>query len=205
MPIIKVTNISPNMQRVGDLYTNIQPGCYLETYRASSDIPRMKSLQDLLTAGLVTLTETPTAAELASGCLEGSNSMKGGDIQPVLATDVLAAHSTIRVKFEAGEAGEADDVTVYGEGALPFKMRVLDAWAFISTAVEGSALEVRGDANGVGALVATLSADEAGRVSMSAPSNATAVLAPGMSTGLYVRRSDRAVSGELVLLVRREV
>ena len=67
MPTIKVTNISDEPQRLGDLYTTVEVGKFIETYRASTDIPRMRGLHKLIAEGKVVMTETPTADERACG------------------------------------------------------------------------------------------------------------------------------------------
>lgn len=199
-----VTNISSSPVYIRDLYTEIAAGESVTTERSGSDLSGMTGLIEALDAGTVSVSVTPSAAEIASGFLTPPSAIQAQDMAPVAAADIAAGLVVLRVPMAAGGGGAPDDVTAYAANALPFKFRVLDAWALISTAVGASTLNVYTQAAGAGTLVAgPIDSAVAGIARMTGP-NASALAVPGATEGLFVRRSDDGVAGEVFLLVRRE-
>lgn len=201
---VTITNVTSESVLIQDLYTTIEAGESITVERSSTDLPRMASLQKNIADGNVTISVTPTADEIASGLLQSPQTIQAADMAPVDATDVAAGLVVLRVPLVAGGGGSPDDVQAYAANALPFKFRVLDAWAMVSTGVGASTLNVYTQAAGAGTLVAgPLDSAAAGIVRMTGP-NASALAVPGATEGLFIRRSDDGVAGEVCLLVRRE-
>jgi len=204
MAQITITNVSSDAFYLNDIYATIPAGESVETQRAISEISAMAGLQAAVTAGVLTLSIEYSASELASGL-----ALAAGPSIPaaVEATDLVAAPISIRkAMVSGGTSGTADDVTIYAVNNLPYAIRILDAHAVISTAVVGSSLTVRSAAAGAGTQAAVVSSASAGvaRASALGASNTSVVLTPGSSVGLFVRRSDRSVVGEVVITARRE-
>ena len=105
--------------------------------------------------------------------------------------------------FAAGGGGSPADITLYAANALPFKLRVVDSWLFVSTAVAGTGT-LRDEAAGAGTAASSGSTVATGRIPMDPTSDASAVLTPGATKGLFLYLSDDAAAGEVFVLVRRE-
>jgi hypothetical protein len=199
-----VTNISSDPVYIRDLYIEIPAGESVTTDRAASDMSGMSGLIEALDAGTVSVSLTPSAAEIASGFLTPPQAVQAVDMAPVAAAEIAAGLVVLRVPLVAGGGGSPDDVTAYAANALPFKFRVLDAWAMISTGVGASTLNAYTQAAAAGTLLAgPIDSALAGIVRMTGP-NASALAVPGATEGLFIRRSDDGVAGEVFLLVRRE-
>ena len=199
-----VTNISSSPVYIRDLYVEIPVGGSVTTERSGSDLSGMEGLIDALDAGTVSVAITPTAAEVASGFLTPPQAVEARDMAPVAAASVASGLVLLRVPLTAGITAAADDVIAYAANSLPFKFRVLDAWAMISTHIALSTLNVYTRAAAAGTLLAgPISSATAGIARMTGP-NASALATPGATEGLFVRRSDDQVAGEVCLLVRVE-
>lgn len=204
MAQITITNVSADAFYLNDIYASIPAGESVETKRAISEISAMAGLQAAVTAGVLTFAVAYDADELASGL-----ALAAGPSIPaaVEATDLVAAPISIRKALvSGGAAGTADDVTIYAVNNLPYAIRILDAHAVISTAAGGSSLTVRSAAAGGGTQAAVVSSAAAGiaRATALGTSNTSVLLTPGSAVGLFVRRSDRSVVGEIVITARRE-
>lgn len=200
---LTVTNISTSPVPISDLYTTIAVGSSVTTSRSAAQISSMKSLQIAVQGGLVTVTAAPEAWETASGLATAPGSISAGDAAAVAATDPAAATFEIRKSFAAGGGGSADDVIIYALNTLPSKVRILDAYALVSTAISASTLQVRSAAAGAGTLAASMAGTPTGRNPMTLPT-ASVVLTPGSGVGLFIRRSDSGIAGEVVLTCRNE-
>lgn len=201
MASILVTNLTAENVYVSDLYTTLAANGTLTVSRPASKLGEMVALQKLIEAAKVTIAVTLDTYETASGMLTAPGSVEAADLSAVAADTAAAASQVIRVPLVAGAGGSADDVTVFAAGALPYKMRIMDARLNVTTQVVGSTCAIRDQAAGAGTLVTSLSSNATGRVEST---GASVVLTPGASVGLFVRRSDSAVAGELLLTVRRE-
>jgi hypothetical protein len=118
-------------------------------------------------------------------------------------TTGLSPLYTIRLAFAAGTPGTPDDVTIYSANA-PFAFRVLDSQVLISTLVALATVQLRNATGGGGDAVSdAFVAASLGRVRDTAVgiSNATQTISAGGT--LVLRRSDRGVAGEVILLIRR--
>jgi hypothetical protein len=201
---LTVTNISGTTVYIREFYRELEAGASITVERSSTDLPGMAGLQKLIAEGKVAYAVTYSADELASGLQSPPQAITSDDMHPVAGTDLTAPVVTFRKTFAAGGGGAADDVTIYAANALPFKFRVLDVVAHIVANVALSTLEIRSRAGGLGTLASTVSSATAGRVNGAAPSNATVALTPGALEGLFIRRSDNAVSGEVIVIARIE-
>lgn len=202
MASVVITNVSAGEVHIRDLYKTLAAGEAVTISRTAAEITGMAGLQEAAADGTVTIAYTRSADEVASG-LDLPPVVDGGDLAAVASTDKVSDCAVIRIPFTAGAGGSADDVTAYAVNTLPFKFRVLDAWALIATNVVSASVTVRTAAAAGGTLLATLSGNATGRVSTTAPT-ATAVATPGASAGLFLRRSDSGLAGEVFLLVRKE-
>jgi hypothetical protein len=201
---IVVTNISSAPVYIRDLYAEIPAGGSVTTTRSGSDLSGMDGLIEALDDGTVSVSLTPTAAEIASGFLTPPQAVQAVDMAPVAATEVAAGLVILRVALPAGVGGAPDDVTAYAANALPYKFRVLDAWAMVATGVALANLNVYTRAAGAGTLLAGPIDATAAHIARITGPTVSALAVPGTTEGLFVRRSDSAIVGELFLLVRRE-
>jgi hypothetical protein len=203
MATLEITNIVSEDVYLADLYTSIAVGESKSIERSASDLPRMRSLQQAMADGKVSLAVTYSADEAASGLHAPPSTIEAGDMAPVAAATPAAGLAVIYKPFAAGGGGSPDDVEIFPAGSLPFKFRVVDFALYVSTAVGASSAEIRDEAGGGGNLLASASSAATGRVANA--ENATAVATPGATKGLFVRRSDDGVAGEAILFVRPEL
>jgi hypothetical protein len=197
MATLVVSNLTTSPVFVTDLYATVPASGSISTSRASSDLPRMASLQALIAAGTLAAAITYTAAEKASGLVDVGT--------PAPGASGIGDDDVIRIPFTALVAGTPDDVVLYALNALPYKkMRIVDAFAIVSTAIAATTLQVRTVSGGAGTLCAEMSSATAGRQGQTATVTASQVITNGASVGLFLRRSDRGVAGEIVITVRPE-
>jgi hypothetical protein len=132
-----------------------------------------------------------TAAKLADSSIVPAN---------LVASLTFGVPFIITQPLTAGAAGTADDVTIY-DAAAPFAFRVIDCWALFSAAVIGSTVQLRSASGGGGsALTSALSSAATGTVR----NNDTATRQVAAGGSVYVRRSDRAAAGRILILAVRE-
>jgi len=204
MATITITNLTGAVVHVGDLYADIPAnGALVLNNRSALELDGMQSLKDLILATSVSVSIAYSAADVAAGFMTPAQSVQAVDIIPVVADGSMNPVAILRKAMVAGGGG-ADDVTIYAAGQLPFKMRVCDVFAFVKTAAGGSTVAVRTRAAGAGTLLSTVDSAATGRVAGAAPSDATVVATPGALEGLFLRRSDNTVVGEVFVLLRPE-
>ena len=198
MATLTVTNPGSSPIYVADLYVTIAAGKSVATTRYVSDLSRMAGLHALVQAGSVTVSVAYSAAEQASGLV-----YQGLTASPAAG---LADEEVIRFAITAGGGGSADDVTLYALNALPYKkMRIVDAWAVVSAGASGGrTIQVRTATGGLGTLCAEVGAAANGRQAQTATVTSTSAITNGASVGLFARRSDSAIAGELFVVVRPE-
>jgi hypothetical protein len=204
MAQLTITNVSADAYYLNDIYVAIPAGESVVIQRAISEISAMAGLQAAVAAGTLTFAVAYDVAELDSGLAQSAGQSIPAAVE---AADLVSSAILIRKAMVSGGAtGTADDVTIYAVNNLPYPIRILDARAVISTAVGGSSLTVRSAAAGGGTQVAVVSSAAAGiaRATALGVSNTSVLLTPGSSVGLFVRRSDRSVVGEIVISARRE-
>jgi len=204
---VLVTNITSPSEAVtiGDIYRTLAVSGDSVTFsRTASDLSRMASLQALVSAGKVSVVVTPTADELASGLLTPPQTIQAQDMQPVAAAVVDAPEVVLRIPIPAGVGGAADDVTVYALNAFPYKCRILWARAIVGATPGASTVELRTQSGGAGTLLATLNTGALGLVPSPNTGFATSVVTPGAAVGLFARRSNNTIGGEIHVCVRRE-
>lgn len=204
MAQIQLTNLTSNALPLGDLGSKSLAGNETITItRPANALPQMASVIAAVAAGTLSVTVTPTAAELASGFLSPPQSVQAEDLAPVAATDAAAVCGKWRLPMTAGTPGTADDVTLFAVNNLPFKVRVLGVTARIATAIPTATVTARTQSGGAGTAFGAIDAGTAGLVHDDGKT-ATTVLTPGSTVGVYARRSDRGVAGELFIEWRRE-
>lgn len=211
MADVTITNLTTSPVYLRDLYTSVPASKSITVSRAASDLSRMSGLQAAVAAGTVAVSVVLNAVEQASGLAVIPGTVEAQDMAPVAAAAAAAGDIEIRKAFAAGGAvGTADDVAIYAVNTLPFKMRVLDAYAIISTASAGAnhVITIRDQAAGAGNVAGVIDSAATGRYAVSFASNTVAntstVLTPGASVGLFLHREDRDAAGEVVIKVRRE-
>lgn len=207
MASLSITNISASAFFLNDVYVDIAAAQTLVVSRSPAEISSMAGLQAAVADGVLTASIAYTADELASIPLPSPiapGSVSALAVAPVAAAAIDSAPVIFRKAFASGGAsGTADDVTIYAVNTLPYKVRILDAMALISTAGPGgSFLQVRSAAGGGGTLAASVPSDATGVARLNAP-NTSVVLTPGAIVGLFIRR-DRSTVGEIVITARRE-
>lgn len=215
MATIRITNLTAADYWLNDIYTSVPASSFIDVTRTPAEISSMKGLEAAVAGGTLSAAVTYSADEqaaLASGngplaSLLVPGSLSPAPVAPVAATDILALPITLLKDMASGGApGTADDVTIYAVNTLPYKIRILDVQANIRTAAAASTLEVRSEAGGLGTLAATVDSGATGTVHAASlgSSNVSVVLTPGALVGLFVRRSDRSVTGEVLITARRE-
>jgi hypothetical protein len=202
MAKLTITNLTSSQYFVTEIYKTLEAGESVTIDRASSDIPNMTQLIKDVSSSILSLAVAYTTEELSTGLMQPPWSVEARDMALVNATDPAAGDFTIRTAFTALGAGVPDDVTIYAANALPFKFRVLDAIAYIGTAIVITTLDVRTRAGGAGTQLANMSSAATGRQTNTL--NGSVVATPGTLEGLFVRRSDRGVAGEILLHCRLE-
>jgi len=206
MASLTITNLTSTPFFLADIYLSIPALSSVVVERSPAQISSMRSLQNAVSDGVLGTAIAFSEEELASGLASpiAPASVDAADLAPVDGAEVAAAPILFRKAFASGGApGVLDDVTIFAVNTLPFKVRILDAQALISVPGPGGAtLAVRSAAAGNGTLAALLPADAAGVARMEGP-NASVVLEPGATVGLFVRR-DRSTVGEIVITARRE-
>lgn len=199
MATLTITNPGSSDVYCSDLYVSVPAGKSVSTTRAASDISRMSALQTLVAAGSLTVAVAYSADEKNSG-------MVLADQTAASTTGGLGDVETLRFPLTAGGGGSADDVTLYALGALPYKkFRILDAYGFISAGNSaGRTIQIRTAAAGAGTLCAEVSAAAAGRGAQTTTVTASQVVTSSGTVGLFARRSDSAIAGEVVVTIRIE-
>lgn len=218
MATLRITNLTTSDYWLNDIYTAVPASTaavpYVDVVRSPAEISSMDGLQDAVAAGTLSAAVTYSADELAAidsanqplASLLVDGAVTDSAIAPVAASAIAAAPVTFYKAFAAAAAGTPDDVTVYAVNTLPYAIRITGASASVATAIGGSTLAIRSAAGGAGTLAATISSAAAGlipAVSLGA-GNASVVLTPGALVGLFIRRSDRGVAGEVFIQARRE-
>lgn len=200
---VTVTNISAAAVGISDLYTTIPVGGSVSFKRSAAQLSAMVSLQKAAADGLVTVAATMESFETASGLAAAPNSIEAADIAAVSATVAASGEIKIRKNFTTTAS---TDIVVYAANALPYKIRILDAYLLISTVQVGSSAQLFDQAAGAGnAITTSTSTATAGRIPMVLTGNASQVVTPGTLVGLFLRPSAHTgVVGELVIEARRE-
>lgn len=111
----------------------------------------------------------------------------------------IAVPFSIRVSCTAGTPGSADDVTIYNANA-PFAFRILDVIWLDSTAIALSTVQLRDTSGGGGA---ALSSALTAAVTGTARNNDTATRTVAANGSVFLRRSDRGVAGEILIVAVR--
>lgn len=203
MADITITNITSEDVHLGDLYNTLRAGeSWVLEERSPLELDGMKSVKDAVLANKISVSVAYSAADVAAGFTTPVQAVEAADVLAVAADGSVCPGLVIRKVLTAGGGG-ADDVTIFAAGSLPFKMRVVDVIGFVVTNAAGT-WQVRDEAAGAGTLANTVDSTTAGRVPGDAPSNATVVLTPGASKGLFIRRSDNTTDGEVFIVLRPE-
>jgi hypothetical protein len=107
---------------------------------------------------------------------------------------------SVRVPFTALVTGTADDVTIFASNA-PCKFRLLDCFMNVTTLTAGATGTLFTAAAGGGTQCSSaLSAAALGKIRDNITTGSQTIAAGG---SLYLRRSDRAFAGEIVLICER--
>jgi hypothetical protein len=106
---------------------------------------------------------------------------------------------TIRKAYSALTPGTADDVTVLA--SAPFAFRILDSWLDTGSAAVGASTATLRTASGGGGTTLSSALDTEVALATARNSGVTKQVAEGGA--VFLRRSDRGVSGEVILLCER--
>lgn len=203
MADVTITNLTTSPLPITELYTTIPASSAITVSRYTSDLAKMATLQAAVAAAQASVSVVLTAAEAASGLTGVAGTVEAEDVAAVASTAVAAAEVTFRKAFTSVAS---TDIAVFAANALPYKMRVLDAYLLISTVQAGSSLRLWPQAAGAGtAITGSTSAATAGRIPMALTGNASVVLTPGATIGIFLLPSAHTgIVGELVITARRE-
>jgi hypothetical protein len=199
MATLTVTNLSSAPVFIGDLYTTVPVGGSITTTRNATDLPAMHGLQAAIVAGSVAASIQYSTTESGSGFV--------GQGEPAGPATGLSTEIVVRTPLTSGgSSGTADDVVVYALNALPApKLRIIDAYAILSTVVASSHIQLYTQAAAAGTLVTSISSATAGRAGTEVTDTATVVITNGSTVGLFAHRTDRSVVGELFVVLRPEI
>lgn len=203
MASVLITNLATVPTHIGDLYKTLAAGESVTITRTPAQITSMSSLQAAIVAGTVSAVVTASADELGSGLAQMPNSIGADDMAQVASTDVAAGIISLRKALVAGIGGAADDVVMYAANTLPYKIRILTAEAHISTSPGASNVTLYDQAAGAGTVLGTFNSGTTGIKPSTAPTSSV-VVTPGALIGIFCRRSDNTIAGEVVLTARRE-
>ena len=200
---VTVTNISAAPVAISDLYKTLAVAEAVTFKRSASELSSMRSLQKAAADGLVTVAAVMEAFETASGLATAPGSVEAIDMAAVAAAGVASGEVVFRKNFTSVAS---TDIALFAANALPYKMRILDAYLLISTVQAGSTLQVFDQAAGAGnAITTATSAAVAGRIAMPLTGNVSQVVTPGALVGLFLRPSAHSgIVGEVVITARRE-
>lgn len=164
---------------------------------ASDAVTAAKILADAVTTVKI-LDANVTTAKLASASVTPVKFS-------VADSDGIAGALVLRkVLTASGATGAADDVTIFSSNA-PFKFRVVDAVMVTSTAAAGSSTAaLRTASGGAGTLLSGAMAIDANGVSRPTGTSMTATSTVASAGSLFLRRSDRAQVGEILITIIRE-
>lgn len=207
MATITITNASSTAKvYMPELYTTLAASGTITLTRPAIQLTRMPDLMQKVTAGTVTLTVTYDSNEKASGLLLPPKAISGTDFQPVASTTLLSGTVRIRKSFTAGVGGTADDITVYAVGTLPYsKLRILRCTGYISAGNGGGVtIGVFSATGGGGTQAGEIDCTSTGFCPPTATVTATQVLTNSGTVGLFLRRSDNTLAGEVVIVARPE-
>jgi hypothetical protein len=215
MATIVISNLSSSPVFLREFYANLGPAGQknvkvgptdtLTTVKPAGTLGNMDGLMQLLAAGTVSVSVTPDAGEAGSALLVPPQSVGQEDLVKTADTTASNTFSSavpfiIKVPLVAADTSE----TVYAADALPYKMRVIDAVAFLSTAGSGS-IAVNSKADGSGTALAAPITCAAGLVRPSSSSWTASVVTPlTTGSGFFVTKPAATV-GELWITVRKEV
>jgi hypothetical protein len=204
MASILITNISGAPLPLSDLGSKtLAVNEAVTIQRPAGFISSMRSLIAALAAGSITVLVTPTAEEIASGLLTPPQAVQPVDMAAVASTDVAAVEGEFRKAFAAGGGGSADDVTIFAANNFPYKVRITGMRTRVKTGVSGATVVARTAAAGGGTALGTCDAEAAGTTFEKTGADSV-VVTPGTLVGLFIRRSDSGVAGEVYLSYRRE-
>ena len=175
---------------------------------SAEELNRNAALAALIAAGKFTVTFTSGTSDVVAPINTGD--IASNTITPIKLADNASSSSAtgIGVPFviyknvTAGAGGSADDVMIYTADA-PFKFRVLDAWAIVTT-VAGTTLDVRSaTAAGGTKMTGTIATGTAGtfRAAGTTPTSSSTIAADG---SLVLRRGDSGFAGHVFIMCMRE-
>lgn len=170
--------------------------------RDPAEVSGLVDTQAKIAAGTISMVVINSTDEDTSGLAQPPNSITGDDIQPVAADANLAAVSEFYKKFVDGTTTGADDVVIFGDAAVPFRLRILDVIWFVET-TQASTLELQDAEGGGGNVISAVSGGTAGRLTDDAITNDTTTVLTS-SEGLVVRRGHDGIEGEVLIRFRRE-
>lgn len=186
--LITVTNVSTNPVYISQFYRQLAASEAITVRRTMADVDGDDSLKALVRTGVLTLTFTAEAGdELANADTPGD----GGFAVEMIYHKLCPA---------GGVTGTPDDVTIFNANA-PFAFEIMDVQLVTSTNISMSTCTLRTAAAGGGTAVSdALSSGSTGIARNSAKTDTPAIAKGG---SLFLRRSDRAVAGELIIRVMR--
>lgn len=183
-------------------------GGAVQVVRSAIDIAKMHQIQELVAAGSITVNVVADASEIGSGLAGGEDAAGYLAVQEVAAASLASIGFEIRVPMLSGGAtGTADDVSVFALNSLPFKFRILDVMAYVSTAgAGGSTLQLFSHTSAGGTTLSAAVAASGLGVARAAGTSFTATAATPISAtdGVFIHRSDRSTVGEFLISCRRE-
>jgi hypothetical protein len=196
---IVITNLTSAEVYVRELYTSVKVGTPISLSGWSpSDLASATDLQTKVAAGTLSVTITPTVAELASGLLVTPGTVEAEDHASTAAAVAAGASYTMRWAVASGDPAAVELIAV---GSVPRKLRILDAVFYCSTSPGASTITLQ-ETSSADSLGLTFDTGATGRIQTAG--TATATIDPADEKGLFAVRTDNGIVGELVITVRPE-
>lgn len=208
MPILKIVNGGTSNVVIGDttgygFSASVAPSSTKYLNVSSLQIETMaKKLEALRKAGNITYFVVSDAVGVAGGLTAAAAETAPDIIEGITPGGVVTFHFALT---SGGAAGTADVVSLFAVNTLPFKMRIIDAYAHVSTANPGAAgnniIRTVSDGGAGNVIVGTSTGwDTAGRKAFALEGTVTVVVTPGAAQGLFLARADRDMVGDLVVV-----
>jgi hypothetical protein len=186
--LITVTNVSADQVYVSAARKTLDAAESFVFSRSQAQYDAEVALKQMVADGTVT----------ATFAAEDSDIVNTGETVVAPGPDSMGVSDllVLRKAFTAGTTGSADDVAV--ALAVPFGFRIVDVKLVVLTVKAAATVTLRtATAGGGSALSEALSVATAGYVRLGTASTATTTVAAGGN--VYLRRSDRACAGELLI------
>lgn len=188
-------------QRISHVFTSPNEELDVTNVASLDELNRNSDLASLIDDGTLEVVQVPGTDDLVAE--KQVTAAAVADAAAVGSATGVGVPLVIRKTFTGLVTGTADDVTIFASNA-PYKFRVLDACAYFSANVASETISLRTATAGGGTLLAPAISGNAAGFARAAGTTPTATSTVAEGGSLYIRRSDRALAGEVIITIMRE-